>query len=53
MGKMEKEAVVCVKGELKPRQPSSNFWMVPGTKNLLQTLKNNPPGNNGFDRFCF
>ena len=27
MGKMEKEAVVCVKGELKPRQSSSNFRM--------------------------
>ena len=32
MGKMEKEAVVCVKGELKPCQSSSNFRMVTGTK---------------------
>ena len=32
MGKMEKEAVVCVKGELKPRQSSSNFRKVTGIK---------------------
>ena len=32
MGKMEKEAVVCVKGELKPRQSSSNFRNVTGIK---------------------